>query len=379
MSAENSRPFTDPHRPLWRVICLDLGDDEAGRSKYAICITYHHVIADGKSGHAMLASIRDTLNATVAESSSTPDDGAASSPTDVDFSVPMSPSEISPSMDELVPYRKSWNALFRSYVTRATPCLQKGHNDKVWAGKEHHRDGDEPPKTLIRVLQIPNAHTDRLREKCKKHKTSVTAVLEVAVGTVLFRQFPEAEALRCGTALSLRRFFPPSLGIDDWKIGVYIDAFYHLYTRQELRVVDKKSDLVPWKAAEESKRRINREVRKGLDDLSFASLQGTIDFKPELLGQLGEPRSKSYSITNIGVLEDGCPPKTGSETGSWRLEGVLMSQSAHVNGSAVQFGFASCAAGGMTVTMNWQEGTVRGEDMDEVKAALRDELLRWAE
>ena len=376
LSDENSTPFTSPQNPLWRIICVDLGVGNVGEKRQtAIAFVYHHVIADGRSGVAVLASIRDALNRATAAS---PARGEGPGIGKTGFKVDTPPGEVSASMEELIVYHVTWKSRLRSLYAHYAPCLQRGSHLKIWTGHPFHLNGNDRAKTAIRLIELPASETARLRDKCNAHGTSITALLQVLVGNELFRQFPDAEALRCATALSLRRFFPRQLGIDDTKVGVWIDAFSYLYKREELREASQNAENLLWMAASQSKRRIDGILRKGLNDLSFASLQKSADFRAQLLSYLGKPRHNSYSITNLGVLEQCCPPQSVSKPEPWQLESVFFSQSAHINGSAVQFCIVSCAAGGMSISLNWQEGTVQDSDMDKVTARLQETLWRWS-
>jgi len=374
LSEQNSVGFKDQQAPLWRIVCLDLENTRPGNTsgshECAVCVVYHHAIADGKSGNAILATLRDALL-----------EGQEVGETEGNFCVWASSSEIPPSMDELVPYSTTWRSWLGATLRRYWQYLASFviTPPKVWTGEVFQQGiKDGRARTLIRVVQLPGDSTRRLREKCRAHGTSVTAMLQILVGDTLFRQYRDAKVVRCATALSLRPFFDPSLGIDDTKVGVWIDAFSWAYKRKDIPDASSAPENAIWKVAARSKRLIDSEVKKGLNDLSFASLKGKTDFKPQLMGLLGKARQNTYSITNLGVVPERPYRDTITGPDSWSLESVVFSQSAHVNGSAVQFCFISCEKGGLSVSMNWQEGVLQESDMDDVKFRLESELYHWS-
>lgn len=390
LSDQNSTPFTDPLKPLWRIICFPMdstkaNDNSTGPKRLAICFVYHHAIADGMSGSAVLAALRDAL-ADGKIMASDEDGHGKEEGNEADFTLRNLPGEISPSMDDLIPYHLTWKSWLRSASHRTWQRLglRGACGTPVWTGDVAQlpaERNDARARTLIRVIRLSVARTKRLQERCKAHSTSITAMLQVLVGSALFARYPEAQALRCATALSLRRFLPPSAGIDNAQLGVWIDAFTWIYKRDDLHPgLRVASEDALWKVMHDSKRKINRQIRKGLNDLSFASLQGKSDFKPQLRDLLGKPRANTYSITNLGLLPEKkqVPREASPMADAWSLESVLFSQSAHVNGSAVQFCAVSCEKGGLSISMNWQDHVVQEGDMDQVKTLLEGLLLRWS-
>jgi hypothetical protein len=361
LSEQNSKGFEDQNLPLWRIIVLNLGSTKESSScyEYAITFVYHHVIADGKSGQAIHYAILHELNS--ATGNSYEDDRGA-------IVVP-SAKTLLPSMDEIVSYRTSWLA----WIQKALPgFLQRetALDRSRWAGEPHHIE--DHPKTCIRLIGLSKDATFNLVDLCRSHKTSMTALLQAVVGMTLFENLPDAQQLRCATAISLRRFLPSQAEINDSKIGLWIDGWHQDFLRSKLLSKDAELHNVSWSETVKNKARINYEIAKGEYDLGFADLRGTSDFKPGLLGKLGKARENSYSIVNLGICEN-----SGSEK-SWKLNRMIISQSAHVNGSAIQFCIVSTVLGGMMISLNWQDGTVTEEFTNKVVDSLEANLLRLA-
>ena len=364
LSQENSIGFTAVDAPLWRIRIVDLGRaglDSTGR-QFALVFVYHHAIADGKSGVAMHNSILEHLNRL------TPD-----AETKTTYAVHPPANPLLPDMDELIDYTPTWKAKMRAVLLRLTPCLRRDFRLEKWSGAPYHHNPAAGSRTNVRLLELSNEETRTVHGRCQAEKCSVTSMLQVLVGTTIFDHFQNAQSLRCASAISLRRFLPPSSGIDDSKIGLWIDGFSDTFTRREL-APRSTSDGLSWDAARRSKRHINQEIAKGLSDLGFSSLHGGADFRSMLLRQLGNPRTNSYSIINLGVFEASFPSQRSSDGQLWSLERLLLSQSAHINGSAIQFCFVSTERAGMGISVNYQEGTVVEKDVDTILASLRQKI-----
>ncbi len=80
---------------------------------------------------------------------------------------------------------------------------------------------------------------------------------------VLFEHPPEAEQIRCSSAIELRRFIPKKYGIDETKIGLWIDGWHQDFYRGNLVNESARREGVSWKAARRNKVRIDYEIFKG--------------------------------------------------------------------------------------------------------------------
>jgi len=78
-------------------------DNSTGPKRLAICFVYHHAIADGMSGIAVMAALRDAL-ADGKIMASDEDGHGKEEGNEADFTLRNLPGEISPSMDDLIPY-----------------------------------------------------------------------------------------------------------------------------------------------------------------------------------------------------------------------------------------------------------------------------------
>lgn len=365
----------------------------------------------------------------------TADDGegatAAAAPETVALRVVPPEKPLLPAMEDLLTYRRSLRARVRGFLaSHRLPAACGGSilsrfvsgtgtgtdTDVKWSGAPHTyegRPGDNeqrlPPQTRIRVVTIPAATVAALRARCHAEGTSVTAALQVLVAAVLYRSIaghvppisepspvPERATtmLRCATAIEVRRFLPRGCGVDETSVGLWIDGFMTDCRRDRVLAGD---ELISWPEARRHRKRIEHEIRKGDCDLGFGALAAIEqDFEGSLLAKVGKPRDNSFSIINVGVF-NGLLPSLASSSGTaggyekkpmeapssstvsrttsgWQVSRMLLSQSAHVNGSAIQFCFASVRDGSMMISLNWQDEVLNSGDVDCVAARLGPEL-----
>ncbi|KAJ2896214.1 hypothetical protein MKZ38_005743 [Zalerion maritima] len=373
LSEESNTPFQDSNLPLWRMTVLDLGpkDDGLHATELAVNLTFHHAIADGKSGQAFHDSLLRALQQTRVTSGK---------PNQLGTIVETPSRDPAPALEDTLAYKTSWMSSVRRWTL---PCLQPEKlgpaiSDHRWTGSSFVPPSGGNDQTGIRLMFISKAIIDILRRRCRQESTSVTALLQVAVATVLLNLFDKADSVRCATALSVRRFLPASAGIDETQMGLWIDAYYTDCSRsqafREAPHGPRPNHTVSWDECRRHKKIIKYHLKKGDCDLSFRSFHGEPDYATKLRDRAGRQRSNSYSVTNIGVFEASAQTQSVLKalvgTRKWELTKMVLSQSAHTNGSAVQFCGASTVEGGLAISLNWQRGVVSDSKID----SMRDDL-----
>jgi hypothetical protein len=370
LSNQNSKRFDHRNLPLWRMLILNLGNHTANTSdrRYAVIFVYHHVIADGMSGLAMHQAMLDHLEKL--------DDGVDETKSGYALHTELDPSL--PNMENLIHYSQSWKLRLISLLHLLATPWHKSILTGRWTGAPHYYNPAVPTLTHIRLIEVPAKDTSRIRERCHLEGCSVTSLLQVVVGLAIFEHFSEAKSLRCATAISLRRFFPESTGIDNSKIGLWIDSFHDNFTRKHIVGPQaQESDGIPWKTARKSKAHIDRKIADGLSNLDFAALEKVKDFKSMMLHQPGSRRANSYSIVNLGVYEASRPVRDIASDKCCSLDQMFLSQSAHINGSAIQFCIVSTKRGGMGISLNWQDSMVATADVDAIAEKLKQKLMKF--
>ncbi|KAH0551647.1 hypothetical protein GP486_007135, partial [Trichoglossum hirsutum] len=371
ISDQNSREFdTDGLLPLWRIVVLQQRNPELPPAA-DLAFVWHHVIGDGLSGLVFHSTVLQALRSaprSIAEETPVPDDELAI--------VPTTTKPLFPALEDILTLSQSrMTKISHMFTSWFNAWFGARYEATKWTGAPHHRES-LPTRTLIRNLSIPAASVNRLVSRCRSEKTSITAFLQTLVGKVITETF-EARRVRCATAISVRRFFPASQKITDHNaMGLWVTGSCRNFSRRDLLGGRQKADGgFPWDEARRNRRRIVKELAKGDRDIAMGELRDIPDFEAHLMGRLGKRRENSYSITNIGMFDGDAGGGGGGEGEKeeekeddpqrrWRISRVAFSQSAHVNGSAVQFCIVSTKAGDMVIVLNWQEGTVPAADID---------------
>jgi NRPS condensation-like uncharacterized protein len=376
MSEQHSRGFdiSATDLPLWRLVVFESCDDTPVTD---IAFIYHHVIGDGKSGLTVHSTILRALNShslhTIGEPPLPPTIGGQKQHSVSSALVTTSKHSLYPSLEQIL-------SLSISTITRVSMTLGpwfrhwlRKEDPGRWTGAPHHME--TPNITKVRSIRIPALSVSRIVARCRIEQTTITPLFQILIGKAIFQTINAAEGLRCAVAISLRRFFPPNFGYDDSIMGLWVSAFHLDYARAQL-LSPKKF----WDQVRDGTQKVRAEIAKGDENLDSAMLQFIPDFRAALLDKIGQKRENSFSITNLGIF-DGDPPSQSEMAGEERLRisDLTFSQSAHVNGSALNFCIASAKEGGMTVAITWQEGTVSVEDVERVAEALRRDLLEVAE
>ncbi|KAI9674077.1 MAG: hypothetical protein M1817_001895 [Caeruleum heppii] len=365
LSDQHSRPFEDQDLPLWRIVIVP-----RSAASTDVIFVWHHVIGDGRSGLAFHASFLDALNSPSIDKAVPDGDGADSSL----VIVPERP--LAPPLEDVLTLSQSLRTLlslkFGSYLAPWSTTKTEGK----WSGSSYHVE--RPTKTHIRLLIVPSEAQQRLTERCRQEKTTITALLQTAVGKVLAEQF-DAQQLRCAIAISLRRFFPSAADIDDATMGLWVSTFHANYGRDELVPADKGA--FPWDNARHNRRLIEHEIERGDKDIAMGLLRYFGDFHSYLTAKLGRRRDDSYAITNLGLFDGKDVPSSAEADGTappWAISNIYFSQSCHVVGSALQFCIVSTKSCDMVIALSWQDGTVSIEDAEKVRQHLSQELLNLA-
>ena len=454
LSHEHSIGFKGQELPFWRVILFqeaESGDQVSTTSTISTATTlhfafiWHHVIGDGKSGLAVLSTISNALNSLPSDSII---DGSFPAPTVIKPST----NTLFPALESILPFHMSPSTVFSHRVTPLLPAVLQpkppAPRPGKWSGgcyqwpdsPDTTTSSPAPVKTNIKHILLPLSTVNALQRLCRKNKTSMTPLLQAVMGRVIVQTFPEAAWIRCAVALSLRRFFPQEMAIDDSIMGLWVNAFHLEYTRADLLPDQGKEETETsapastashgssnkqkssgsskeassaslWTQAQANSARIAYEVRKADTDVGIAMLKYIRDFRADLLGKRNKPRMDSYAVTNVGVYESGGgrggaasrkgysnsdrgygvrsrdssqlsiknrPSSSSSETSSWSLEQLLFSQSCHVNGSAVQFCILTLKDKEMCIALSWQDGVVSQEDVGRLAQGVKGCLSRLA-
>jgi Alcohol acetyltransferase len=379
LSREHSTGFTEDGLPLWRIVVLQKPETQAKSTIYLVFI-WHHVIGDGRSGLAVLATVLRQLNSNPQEngiqmSSSGPDARQSRQVNESDPWIVMAPPKpLFPALEEILSLPMSIGTIFSHRLGPWFPSwFNKAAVPGKWSGGPYQCE--KPIKTSIKHFKVPPGAVNALLDRCRTESTSITPFLQALAGSVIMETFQDAKWLRCAVALSMRRFFPNDFHIDDTVMGLWVNAFHLEYTRDQLRAPDDGSRF--WNLARKNSEQIRYEISKGETDIGIGMLKYIEDFRSTLMAKQGKKREDSYAVTNLGLFDPHLDDVSSSNS-PWQLSDMVFSQSCHVNGSAVQFCILTVKDGEMCIALSWQEGIVAEEDVARIADNLRDKLLHMA-
>jgi len=350
LGQEHSTPFPiaieGQPQPLWRIVVLE----RTGQ----IAFIYHHVIADGTSGLSFHRSLLAALNKASLEEQP---NSIADVPQDKAFF---------PSMEDHLHLTLSW----KSYIHHQFPSLAPKPNPPppgLWTGRPHMFENNVC-RTFARAVQVPWETLFAIRENCRKENVTLQPFLQIIVGQAIAEAVPEAGALQCAAAISLRRYLK-DVGPDD--LGVWISAWSEIYTRQEL-IEGEGETATPWDLVRRAKTLVDREINRGTKDVLLAFMKFDPDIRASLLAKPGKPRANTYSVTNVGLFDGGAQ----DERDGFKGEDMVFSQSSHVQGSALQYQVVGTKGGSLSLCVTWQEGVVDVDVVERINEKLRARLLR---
>ncbi|OBT59335.1 hypothetical protein VE04_00242 [Pseudogymnoascus sp. 24MN13] len=336
----------DGTSPLWRALVIPSPPVAANSTPEApapfrltIGFFYHHAIGDGLSGAAVQTCIQHALLRALRE------------PVDAD---------LPPAFETAVPLTITTGGFLCALYQTVFP------NRDVWSGALITKS--QPVVTKLRQFSLSAGQAAALAARCKRHETSVTALLMVVVAEVVAGKTKGAKGIDASAAISMRKF-ADGVGAED--MGTYISAMSCLFFRSNAKGKGRLGDGVEWEEAKRVKGLLAKGAG-GTKNQFSAFLKVIPNMMKFLEGKPGQSREKSFEISNLGVVDFGTEKVDGGEE-SVRCESVVFGQSANVIGAAYSFSVATVKGGELNVLLSWQKGVVE----ERIANAVMVELERW--
>jgi len=249
-----------------------------------------------------------------------------------------------------------------------------------------------PFETRVRGFSVDHHSLTKLLHKCREHNTTLTGLLNAVVLFSLSSQLDEqtAPAFAGGTALDTRRFSSPinSL-IPENTMANFVSAVEHHFTVAEMKEIRKVlgggSSGVPhtqevqgmvWKIASRVREEIQARLDKGTRNDIVGLMRVVTDWRGTVKSQTRKPRSLSWNVSNIGVLDGGGLSEEGSGDAVWRCGRAAFVMGGEVAGAAVNVGAVSVKGKGLEVSVSWQDCAVEVGVGEQLVKDL-ESWLRW--
>ncbi|KAK6343493.1 hypothetical protein TWF730_011083 [Orbilia blumenaviensis] len=346
---ENNRGFENTSTtPLWRAVALR---GPGNSDSFRIAFVWHHVIGDGRSGLAVHQSLLEAFRLFEG------DIECKSNRPNTAFNYTRATASTRPlfvSMEQALP---------QSSVPAPAPSLQ----GEKWAGKMYN--DKSPIATELGHIRVAANSVRSIISQCRKYGTTMTALLQAIVAKTLLENV-SCDRIRTAVAVSLRRFFDPSLQIDDSIMGLWISTYTTEYHKSQFQQNSAELPIL-WQVAQKNTAQINNVIANGGKDVEIMSLMGTNDYSAAVKSRVGQPRDNSFGLTNLGVFKAA---QTDAGKGSITLDDMFFSQSCHANGAAFQICIVTAQGGDMNIVFNWQKGIVLRKEIEGVIGGIKELL-----
>lgn len=325
LEREHSQPWDlDVPLPLWRLHVLQQPRDE---SRFVLSYMFHHAVGDTKSAVVFHQALEDALNHTLS-------------------AIEASSKVISPNLPLVPP--------LDAFIDPAREVDGNVADDPevLWTGTAQFL----PARTKFRSLRFGVDDSTEILRMCKGHGVSLTAAIQAMLVTALFEKLPaEYTALRTDCPISLRDWLPAP--VSALCMGILVDSFVETHQRPDL--VDGGKGPFAWvHDAQKTKRRIDRAVRERRGDGLLEKLAHIKDVKAWTMAKMGQPRTTSLELSNVGQLP--FPTEKRSAT----IQGLVFSQSAGAASGAIKVSCVTGRDGRIVLGFTWQEGVVEDVFVD---------------
>ncbi|KAI0016221.1 alcohol acetyltransferase-domain-containing protein [Xylariomycetidae sp. FL0641] len=264
----------------------------------------------------------------------------------------------------------AWRELKPACLVSAVPSQAR------WAPIQATPHGTESSTLYIE----PTTFTGVL-DACRKHQTTITALLNTLVAVSLALQLTgdkvphgeRADALSAMTPIDLRRFMPskpkkypwhePSATMDN-----EMTLAYHTFDTPLLTSIrqvasssssagDAMARLEPtvWTVAACVRRDINDILDSGLRNSPLGLMGLVADWRAQHASEARKPRAYAFGVSNLGAIDGR---STGDGDGGWAITRAMFGSGAVVTSTAFTIAAISVKGGDFCVNVSWQVGTV---------------------
>ncbi|KAM0555816.1 hypothetical protein ACHAPJ_006213 [Fusarium lateritium] len=338
-------------RPPWRIFVLRPGETPEFED---VVFSFHHALMDGVGGKQFHEKFLVELN-------SLPSNPSYSSM----LSFPQPPSLPEP-QEAVIDYTTTlyfraanfWNGIRPEFLK---PVRQ------IWTAAPV--DFARPHKACVRSVDIPAPVVASLLAGTRSHGSSITGLLHALILASLSRRVPDAPAFASSTPISMRPYLSsaadPTLK-DSFRVCV--SGMVHEFSLSEVaafRSPGANIDALIWDHARKIKGEIKQRVTTlpADDDLS---LFHSIDWPSFLQKKDGQPRSKSWEVSNVGSLT-----VPTAQDGERSISRVLFTNGPSATSEPMNVSVASASGGALTLGISWNEGVVE----DDVVEGLAGDLV----
>ncbi|KAJ9418678.1 hypothetical protein QL093DRAFT_2390000 [Fusarium oxysporum] len=247
---------------------------------------------------------------------------------------------------------------------------------KIWAGEPI--DFDRHKARLVTV-DIPPAVVITTLKESRAHGTSLTGLLHALVLTSLSRRIPTAPAFISSTPISMRPYISPKAdpAIKDALFGA-VTGMSHEHSSSAVAAFQAAkrveiNDLI-WSHARKVKDELKKKTSTIPADDDMEVLATVTDWKALLRKKDGQPRPRSWEVSNVGTLS-----APAEEAGKRSIHRMLFTNGVMVASDPMSVSVASVKNGPLTMGITWNDGIVEDKIIEGLKEDLATYLRRLHE
>ncbi|TVY48858.1 putative 4-coumarate--CoA ligase [Lachnellula occidentalis] len=348
------RRLFEGHRiPTWRVVVIKHGGEwgckssgSPPRQKISLAFLTNHGLADGLS----LANFFNTFFRFF--------NSAQTEPTPWPFTVPKD-------FKAAIPLEEACDLTARDENDIG---LDIDPNAKIWSGADMFLNSIEDYGSGVRLVSIPQAPLSGALQLCKKHKITLTGLLNSLLLIYLSKAAPADNAFRSIIPYSMRHVTGAAHDeILNHASGLLCEYSESLVSEMRSSTENSTEELaLIVKMGLECRQKLTAELARCPKNNLMAGILGLFE-KP--IGAEARTYIWDIELGVVGGVEDV------AENAMLRLEKMIISQCGSVTGPVFGFNSASIPGGPLAITLTWQKGVVEEEFFDEMAKYLSRRLM----
>ncbi|KAL1896961.1 Alcohol acetyltransferase [Ceratocystis pirilliformis] len=369
-------------RPPWcvKVYMPELAVSGDAANFIDIAFSAHHAVCDGMSGRIFHEALLNALCSPTASSDA--------QSTKLRFSEPAA---VHDAQEALIPFRSSVSFFANLLWSEFAPSWLKWAPILPWTGPPI--DIYRPMSSGFSFIKLSAGGSARILSACRKHNTTLTALLHTLIlksllKTVKELQAPNATTRSC-TAIDLRRLLPADIPRNT--LGDYVAGLTHGFAPSDVTALrdartlpatsttaagmDRLGEEV-WRVSSAIKADINAQISLLPADNAAGLLSWVSDFRARWANKNGEQRGEAWEVSNLGAMEVEVVKhitESRDATEGFKLEQVVFTQSGMVVGPALGVNVAGIKKGPVCLTITWQ----RHKDVDDAAEGVARDLKDW--
>ncbi|KAM0343384.1 hypothetical protein ACHAPU_008564 [Fusarium lateritium] len=336
-------------RPPWRVIVLRPGETPGFED---VVFAFHHSLMDGMGGRLFHEKLLAQLN-----------DLPPNPPSPIALLFPEPPILPEP-QEKIIDYTTTLAFRATKFWNRNRPSFLTPTPNPIWSGEPV--DFDRPHKTRLRTVHVPAEVVSSVLAAARSHSTSITGLLHTLTLASLSRRVPDAPGFASSTPISMRPYISPSAdpALKE-ALFVCVTGSSHEHSSSEVtpfRSSEGDIDDHIWEHARKMKTDLIQKTSTLPVNDDIQALKSIDDWPSLLRKKDGQPRTRSWEVSNVGTLAPG--------DGKRSISRALFTNGVMVASDPMSISVVSVKNGTLTLGISWGDGVVDDEIIENLAQDL---------